>query len=132
MGYRYSSLRTNLPREIMSYSDFPFIPEAMQGRSKDPRRFPHHTEVRLKVLPEQAISLRESGRTALNILRIPRSSLLTALVENLIIGSPPVFLALSEVDSLTVCMTQPQDGLPRTLVMPSSCDAVVHAVSCCC
>ena len=45
MAYRYSSLRTNLPREIMSYSDFPFIPEAMYGRSKDPRRFPHHTEV---------------------------------------------------------------------------------------
>ncbi|CAL5222037.1 g4330 [Coccomyxa viridis] len=44
-GSLYSSLRTNLPREIMSYSDFPFIPEAMHGRSTDARRFPHHTEV---------------------------------------------------------------------------------------
>ncbi|BDA50060.1 Flavin-containing monooxygenase FMO GS-OX3 [Coccomyxa sp. Obi] len=41
----YSSLRVNLPREIMSYSDFPFIPDAMGGRSKDSRRYPHHTEV---------------------------------------------------------------------------------------
>ena len=53
MTYRYSSLRTNLPREIMSYSDFPFIPEAMHGRSKDPRRFPHHTEVCTEVLPNR-------------------------------------------------------------------------------
>eukprot|EP00884_Botryococcus_braunii_P004154 jgi/Botrbrau1/1373/Bobra.0063s0080.3 len=42
---RYEKLRTNLPREVMSFSDFPFIPEVMQARSKDPRRFPHHTEV---------------------------------------------------------------------------------------
>lgn len=49
-GYRYSTLRTNLPREIMSYLDFPFIPEAMQGRSTDARRFPHHTEVRITIL----------------------------------------------------------------------------------
>eukprot|EP00884_Botryococcus_braunii_P004143 jgi/Botrbrau1/1372/Bobra.0063s0080.2 len=41
----YEKLRTNLPREVMSFSDFPFIPEVMQARSKDPRRFPHHTEV---------------------------------------------------------------------------------------
>ncbi|CAL8465411.1 g4947 [Coccomyxa elongata] len=41
----YSSLRVNLPREIMSFSDFPFIPDAMGGRSKDSRRYPHHTEV---------------------------------------------------------------------------------------
>ena len=42
---RYASLRVNLPREIMSYTDFPFIPEAMAGKSEDARRFPHHTEV---------------------------------------------------------------------------------------
>ena len=46
----YKSLRTNLPREIMSFSDFPFIPEAMHGRSKDPRRYPHHTEVCIHIL----------------------------------------------------------------------------------
>ena len=42
---RYSSLRTNLPRQIMSFSDFPFIPEVMGDKSHDPRRFPSHTEV---------------------------------------------------------------------------------------
>ena len=42
---RYSSLRTNLPRQIMSFSDFPFIPEVMGDRSHDSRRFPSHTEV---------------------------------------------------------------------------------------
>jgi len=42
---RYSSLRTNLPRQIMSFSDFPFIPEVMGDQSHDSRRFPSHTEV---------------------------------------------------------------------------------------
>ncbi|KAL0040489.1 hypothetical protein WJX77_008534 [Trebouxia sp. C0004] len=41
----YSSLRTNLPRQIMSFSDFPFIPEVMGDQSHDSRRFPSHTEV---------------------------------------------------------------------------------------
>ena len=45
IGCRYSSLRTNLPRQIMSFSDFPFIPEVMGDRSHDSRRFPSHTEV---------------------------------------------------------------------------------------
>lgn len=42
---RYSTLRTNLPRQVMSYSDFPFIPEVMGDKSHDSRRFPIHTEV---------------------------------------------------------------------------------------
>lgn len=37
----YASLRTNLPREIMGYTDFPFLPR--DGR--DGRRFPGHAEV---------------------------------------------------------------------------------------
>jgi len=41
----YESLRTNLPREVMSYLDMPFIPEAMAGRSIDTRRFCGHEEV---------------------------------------------------------------------------------------
>ncbi len=42
----YSGLRTNLPREIMSYLDFPFTPELMgKSRSVDPRRFCSHVEV---------------------------------------------------------------------------------------
>ena len=36
----------NLPREIMSFSDFPFIPEAMGGRSIDVRRYCCHQEVK--------------------------------------------------------------------------------------
>ena len=42
---RYDSLRTNLPRQIMSFSDFPFLPEVMGNKSHDYRRFPKHTEV---------------------------------------------------------------------------------------
>lgn len=41
----YESLRVNLPRQVMSFSDFPFIPEAIPGRSNDARWYPHHTEV---------------------------------------------------------------------------------------
>jgi cation diffusion facilitator CzcD-associated flavoprotein CzcO len=32
----YASLRVNLPREIMSFSDFPFLPECMQVRTSSP------------------------------------------------------------------------------------------------
>ncbi|TVU31760.1 hypothetical protein EJB05_23460, partial [Eragrostis curvula] len=39
----YASLRTNLPREVMGFLDFPF--SAASGYSADPRRFPGHEEV---------------------------------------------------------------------------------------
>ncbi|XP_010546436.1 PREDICTED: flavin-containing monooxygenase FMO GS-OX-like 4 [Tarenaya hassleriana] len=39
----YGSLRTNLPRECMGFRDFPFV--TRPGESKDPRRFPAHSEV---------------------------------------------------------------------------------------
>ncbi|XVF13332.1 hypothetical protein REPUB_Repub08aG0199700 [Reevesia pubescens] len=39
----YSSLRTNLPREVMGYMDFPFV--TRPGDNRDPRRFPSHREV---------------------------------------------------------------------------------------
>ncbi|MCL7027873.1 hypothetical protein MKW94_005687 [Papaver nudicaule] len=39
----YESLRTNLPREVMGFRDYPFVAQMKDGR--DPRRFPHHTEV---------------------------------------------------------------------------------------
>ena len=42
----YASLRTNLPRELMGYLDFPFTPDVMGSKSVDPRRFPTHAEVR--------------------------------------------------------------------------------------
>ncbi|OWM88389.1 hypothetical protein CDL15_Pgr003801 [Punica granatum] len=39
----YRSLRTNLPREVMGFGDYPFV--ARQEWSGDPRRFPGHAEV---------------------------------------------------------------------------------------
>jgi cation diffusion facilitator CzcD-associated flavoprotein CzcO len=38
----YASLRTNLPREVMGFLDFPF---AAASDSVDARRFPRHQEV---------------------------------------------------------------------------------------
>ncbi|KAG8092498.1 hypothetical protein GUJ93_ZPchr0012g19675 [Zizania palustris] len=46
----YASLRTNLPREVMGFIDFPFVAGA---GSADPRRFPGHEEV-LRYLEEFA------------------------------------------------------------------------------
>lgn len=39
----YQSLRTNLPREIMGFVDYPFV--AKEGKGRDSRRFPGHEEV---------------------------------------------------------------------------------------
>ncbi|KAF6261626.1 putative dimethylaniline monooxygenase [Scenedesmus sp. NREL 46B-D3] len=41
----YQGLTTNLPREIMGFSDFPFSTAAMAGRSIDARRYPCSDEV---------------------------------------------------------------------------------------
>lgn len=42
----YAGLRTNLPREVMSYLDFPFdAGQARAGFGGDPRTFPGHAEV---------------------------------------------------------------------------------------
>ncbi|KAL3738004.1 hypothetical protein ACJRO7_019523 [Eucalyptus globulus] len=38
----YKSLRTNLPREVMGFGDYPFLPRA--DGSGDPRRYPGHEE----------------------------------------------------------------------------------------
>ncbi|EFJ23363.1 hypothetical protein SELMODRAFT_175034 [Selaginella moellendorffii] len=38
----YESLRTNLPREVMGFLDYPFVP---RRSSRDARRFPGHEEV---------------------------------------------------------------------------------------
>lgn len=40
----YKSLRTNIPRECMGFTDFPFATRPHDG-SRDPRRHPAHTEV---------------------------------------------------------------------------------------
>ena len=39
----YAQLRTNLPREVMAYTNFAF--DDLAGQSKDSRRFPSHEEV---------------------------------------------------------------------------------------
>ncbi|KAI4315283.1 hypothetical protein L6164_028112 [Bauhinia variegata] len=39
----YQSLRTNLPREVMGFRDYPFVRREVKGR--DSRRFPGHKEV---------------------------------------------------------------------------------------
>lgn len=39
----YSSLRTNLPREVMGFRAYPFV--AKNGSQRDARRFPGHREV---------------------------------------------------------------------------------------
>ncbi|XP_059301952.1 putative flavin-containing monooxygenase FMO GS-OX-like 11 [Lycium ferocissimum] len=39
----YSSLRTNLPREVMGFRDYPFV--ATKKDDRDSRRFPGHKEV---------------------------------------------------------------------------------------
>lgn len=41
----YQHLRVNLPREVMSFLDLPFVPEAMRGKSVDARRYCGHQEV---------------------------------------------------------------------------------------
>ena len=40
----YESLRTNLPRELMGFRDFPFVAKN-DDVERDPRRFPGHKEV---------------------------------------------------------------------------------------
>ena len=47
----YQSLRTNLPREIMGFVDFPFDPDFLGPYSTDPRRFCGHREVPKGFLP---------------------------------------------------------------------------------
>ncbi|KAL3366121.1 hypothetical protein AABB24_010994 [Solanum stoloniferum] len=39
----YSSLRVNLPREVMGFRDYPFV--ATKRPNRDPRRYPGHREV---------------------------------------------------------------------------------------
>ncbi|KAK9792457.1 hypothetical protein WJX73_003620 [Symbiochloris irregularis] len=41
----YRDLRTNLPRQVMAYADFPFTPEAMKAATVDSRVYPSHQEV---------------------------------------------------------------------------------------
>ncbi|XP_074307207.1 flavin-containing monooxygenase FMO GS-OX-like 3 [Silene latifolia] len=47
----YKSLRTNIPRELLGFRDFPFVDSGLPDR--DPRRFPKHEEV-LKYLEDFA------------------------------------------------------------------------------
>ncbi|CAM0871210.1 unnamed protein product [Alopecurus aequalis] len=66
----YASLRTNLPREIMGFLDFPFVADEGAG---DPRRYPGHEEV-LRYLQEFArrFDLHGLVRLGTEVVRVRR------------------------------------------------------------
>ncbi|KAH6812164.1 hypothetical protein C2S51_025926 [Perilla frutescens var. frutescens] len=68
----YHSLRTNLPRELMGFPDYPFSTE----KNRDPRTFPGHEEV-LQFLNEFAtkFGLVESIRFKTEVIRVERVDL---------------------------------------------------------
>ncbi|KAH6767478.1 hypothetical protein C2S52_018461 [Perilla frutescens var. hirtella] len=68
----YHSLRTNLPRELMGFPDYPFSTE----KNRDPRTFPGHEEV-LQFLNEFATNfgLVESIRFKTEVIRVERVDL---------------------------------------------------------
>ncbi|KAK9832816.1 hypothetical protein WJX81_004138 [Elliptochloris bilobata] len=67
----YADLRTNLPREVMGFSDFPNTPAALNGRSVDARRFPAHPEVQafLEAFADE-FDLRRHIRFRMRVARI--------------------------------------------------------------
>uniref|UniRef100_A0ACD5UPS2 Uncharacterized protein n=1 Tax=Avena sativa TaxID=4498 RepID=A0ACD5UPS2_AVESA len=69
----YASLRTNLPREIMGFLDFPFV--AVEDADSDPRRFPGHAEV-LRYLQEFARRFDLHGliRLGTEVVRVSRDA----------------------------------------------------------
>ncbi|XP_047062090.1 flavin-containing monooxygenase FMO GS-OX5-like [Lolium rigidum] len=69
----YASLRTNLPREIMGFLDFPFV--AVEGADSDQRRFPGHEEV-LRYLQEFArrFDLLGMVRLGTEVVRVHRDA----------------------------------------------------------
>ncbi|KAK6158011.1 hypothetical protein DH2020_005325 [Rehmannia glutinosa] len=70
----YSSLRTNLPREVMGFRVYPFVASEKPGR--DPRRFPGHREV-LEYLRDFAEEFKLG-----ELVRFGREVLYVGLVED--------------------------------------------------
>ncbi|KAF3448375.1 hypothetical protein FNV43_RR09088 [Rhamnella rubrinervis] len=70
----YQSLRTNLPREVMGFRDYPFVVKE-DDEDRDPRRFPGHREV-LKYLQDFA---REFGINKL--VRLETEVIYVGMVE---------------------------------------------------
>ncbi|XP_023643007.1 flavin-containing monooxygenase FMO GS-OX2 isoform X1 [Capsella rubella] len=66
----YESLRTNLPRECMGFTDFPFVPR-LEDESRDSRRYPSHMEV-LAYLQDfaRAFNLEEMVRFETEVVRV--------------------------------------------------------------
>jgi len=88
-------LRTNLPREIMGYTDVPFTPTFMGAASRDPRRYPGHAEVGLKVPRERAAAAKALEADSAG--RQPKGQHQTDIMP----ASPPAwFLAASAVKDL--------------------------------
>ena len=95
----YRTLRTNLPREIMGVSDFPFTPENMGERSTDARRYCGHVEVSVgrgvevsvvrgvEVSVGRGVEVRATGRAF-------KSSLLGTDLQLLIIASTSIVYPL--------------------------------------
>ncbi|XP_057805544.1 flavin-containing monooxygenase FMO GS-OX5-like [Salvia miltiorrhiza] len=71
-GSLYQSLRSNLPRQILGFSDYPFSTKT----NRDPRTFPGHQEV-LQFLNEFAaeFGLVESIRFGTEVVRVERDDL---------------------------------------------------------
>ncbi|KAH7836091.1 hypothetical protein Vadar_032619 [Vaccinium darrowii] len=65
----YASLRTNLPREVMGFWDYPLVTK--KGPHRDPRRFPGHWEV-LEYLKDftTEFGLSESVRFGAEVRRV--------------------------------------------------------------
>nr|XP_043607025.1 flavin-containing monooxygenase FMO GS-OX-like 4 isoform X2 [Erigeron canadensis] len=69
----YASLRTNLPREAMSFREYPFVAKKMGQSQRDPRRYPGHGEV-LEYLKDYAneFGLSELVRFETEVTRVWR------------------------------------------------------------
>jgi hypothetical protein len=85
----YKSLRTNLPREVMQYSDFPFSSDF------SPLRYPHHSAVQAYLQAfAQDQEIRQHIRFHRKVISIDSNQVLTMLRSNMRDFSRPPFLNL--------------------------------------
>ncbi|EFJ25339.1 hypothetical protein SELMODRAFT_413950 [Selaginella moellendorffii] len=94
----YESLRTNLPREVMGFLDYPFVP---RPSSRDARRFPGHEEV-LDYLESFAVEFGLHGYVRFNS-KVNQGSLkflgLRGSLENITTVIPIALQILSKTSS---------------------------------
>lgn len=131
-GSLYRSLRTNLPRQIMGFLDYPFPgPDSCNG---DPRTFPSHEEV-LAFLDRfaQDSGLGDSVRLGAEVLRVAQPGPEGAwLVEWRDIASGSV--ATETFEAVVVCTghtTQPRvPDVPGIMPSNQPCRSVFPTISC--